>query len=301
MALLTVEHLTKQFGSFSAVRDVSFTVQEGVCATLLGPNGAGKTTTLNMITGLSTPTSGTIALGDGYTLDRRHHLGYLPQHPSFFNWMSAEEYLRFSGELAGLTRQEANERARVLLGKVGLDDAARKRIAGFSGGMKQRLGIAQALIHKPALVILDEPVSALDPFGRREVLDLMQELKKETSILFSTHVLNDAEQVSDDVYMMKGGSLVMSGSLTEVQASFERPVIHLATALPIGEWLDGKSSATWITSVEASELGATLGVTDIAEARDALLNDNALRALGITRFEVGRKSLEDVFVEVMQA
>lgn len=301
MALLTVEHLTKQFGSFTAVEDVSFTVQEGICAALLGPNGAGKTTTLNMITGLSTPTSGAITLGDGYPGDRRHHLGYLPQHPSFFTWMRAEEYLRFSGELAGLTRQEANERARVLLGKVGLTDAARKRIAGFSGGMKQRLGIAQALIHKPALVILDEPVSALDPFGRREVLDLMQELKQETSILFSTHVLNDAEQVSDDVFMMKGGSLVMSGSLTEVQASFERPVIHLATALPIGEWLNGQSAAPWITSVEASEHGVTFGVTDIAAAREALLNDKVLRTLGITRFEVGRKSLEDVFVEVMQA
>ncbi|AOM83593.1 ABC transporter ATP-binding protein [Salisediminibacterium beveridgei] len=301
MTLLTVDQLTKRFGSLTAVDQVSFSVEEGVCAALLGPNGAGKTTALNMITGLSKPTGGTITLDPALKGDRRRHLGYLPQHPTFFNWMSAREYLWFSGELAGLSKNESRERTTDLLEKVGLSDAAKKRIGGFSGGMKQRLGIAQALIHKPALIILDEPVSALDPFGRREVLDLMQELKRETSILFSTHVLNDAEQVSDDVFMMKAGKLVMAGSLTEVHASFERPVIHLATAKPVGDWLHSVRQAPWVMGVEASELAVTLDVTDIAEARDALLSDKALRKLELTRFEVGKKSLEDVFVEVMQS
>lgn len=301
MALLTVEKLTKQFGTLTAVDQVSFTVGDGVCAALLGPNGAGKTTALNMITGLSKPTDGTITLDPALKGDRRKHLGYLPQHPTFFNWMSAREYLWFSGELAGLPKAEARERTADLLTKVGLTDAAKKRIGGFSGGMKQRLGIAQALIHRPALIILDEPVSALDPFGRREVLNLMQELKQETSILFSTHVLNDAEQVSDNVFMMKEGQLVMSGSLAEVHSSFERPVIHIATAHPLGDWLEGMKEAPWLKSMEVSELAVTLNVSEISTARDALLNDRALRKLELTRFEVGKKSLEDVFVEVMQS
>src|SRR5690625_1115198 len=193
---LSVKNLTKKFNSQLAVDNVSFDLNAGQCTALLGPNGAGKTTTLRMIAGLLSPTDGSIQF-EGYENGRdiREKIGYLPQNPVFYAWMTGKEFLVYVGRLAHLSKLEAIQRAEKLLEQVGISHVKNKRIGQYSGGMRQRLGIAQALIHKPALLMLDEPVSSLDPIGRREVLTLLEKLKEETTILFSTHILNDAEEI----------------------------------------------------------------------------------------------------------
>ena len=193
LPLLDVQGLTQIFGATKAVNDISFTIDEGRCAAILGPNGAGKTTTIRMLAGLLSPTSGRIhfqSLPRG--ADRRQLIGYLPQVPAF--WLDDRAGISDSCWQAMRLKREGSCRSRSTewLERVGIAEAAKRRIAGYSGGMKQRLGLAQALIHRPKLLILDEPVSALDPIGRREVMGLLRDLKQETTILFSTHVLHDA-------------------------------------------------------------------------------------------------------------
>lgn len=178
MELLAVRALSKQFAKVSAVKEISFSITAGHCVSLLGPNGAGKTTTLQMLTGLLKPTSGTIAFTINTQGDWRQQIGYLPQYPTFYNWMTGQEFLDYVGKLAHMSTKILKVRSAEMLQLVGLTDAGNRKIGGYSGGMKQRLGIAQALIHSPQLLLLDEPVSALDPLGRREVLDLLNRIKK---------------------------------------------------------------------------------------------------------------------------
>ena len=233
--LLQVNDLTKNYGQHEAVKQISFQIEKGKCIAIIGPNGAGKTTTLQMLAGLLTPTSGTIHFPGSKKKDDRQLIGFLPQHPSFFSWMTAKEFLQFAGKLSHLTKAQLEAKIDEILTFVSLLEVKNKRIGGFSGGMKQRLGLAQALIHDPELLILDEPVSALDPNGRRDVLKMLHELKSRMTILFSTHVLHDAEQVCDSVIMLKEGTIKWDGSLTDLKNNQSASVIKISTA----EAIDG--------------------------------------------------------------
>jgi len=299
MSLIKTTQLTKQFKGTNAVKDVNLFIREGVCTALLGPNGAGKTTTLNMLTGLMKPTSGTIEFDEKYQGDRRKYLGYLPQYPQFYGWMSGEEYVIFAAELAGLPKKEAKIRTEEMLELVGLTLDRKKKISGYSGGMKQRLGIAQALVHQPKLIILDEPVSALDPIGRREVLELMQQLKSRTSILFSTHVLHDAEEVSDDIFIMKKGEVVIEGKLATLQDTYQQPTFFIETESSMENWLESIKQKRWFRHMKLDKNKVTLTVDDLELARNDLLNDSGLQQLKILKFEVAKTSLEDLFMKVM--
>ena len=228
MTLLTVNNLAKTYDGKTAVNNISFEFEYEKCIALIGPNGAGKTTILRTLAGLLKPSEGTIRISDVASNDDvRKYIGYLPQYPVFHPWMTGMEFLVYSGQLAFLSKKEAKNRAEVLLEKVGIADARNMRIGKYSGGMKQRLGIAQAIIHKPKLLILDEPVSSLDPIGRREVLTLMEELKKEMSILFSTHILTDADEVSDALLLLHQGNIVESGSMAMLRQKYQTSTIAL--------------------------------------------------------------------------
>ncbi|WP_341301215.1 ABC transporter ATP-binding protein [Lysinibacillus sp. FSL H8-0500] len=216
--LLQVTGLTKQFAEHRVVDDVSFLLEEKTSTALIGPNGAGKTTTLSMLTGLLKPTTGSVKMQAG---DLRANIGFLPQYPQFHPWLSAVEFTEMAARLNGVAAKQAKMEAQKTLGFVGLGNAQQKKIATFSGGMKQRLGIAQAIVHKPKLLLLDEPVSALDPVGRREVLDLLKGLQQETTILYSTHILNDAEEMTDQLLFLQNGKLVEQGTLREVRQRFD--------------------------------------------------------------------------------
>ena len=223
--MITVEQLTKSFNGKVVVNNVSFSLKEHTSTALIGPNGAGKTTILSMLTGLLKPTSGAVKLTG--VADIRTEIGFLPQYPQFYTWQTAKEAIALYGSLSGMSKDEIKTRIDEVLRFVGLEEASNKKIGAFSGGMKQRLGIAQAIMHKPKLLLLDEPVSALDPVGRREMMNLLKKLQQETTILYSTHILNDAEQMTDQVLFLKKGELVERGSLVDVQQKYADPQIEV--------------------------------------------------------------------------
>ncbi|MGE6752423.1 ATP-binding cassette domain-containing protein [Rossellomorea sp. NPDC071047] len=299
MNVLEVTSLEKKYREKLAVKNLSFQLKQGRCTALLGPNGAGKTTTLNMLAGLITPTNGSISTS-GSPKDIRHLIGYLPQYPSFFEWMSGKEFLTFSGEIAGLTRKTSQYRGEELLELVGLLDGKNRRIGQYSGGMKQRLGIAQALIHQPKLLILDEPVSALDPFGRREVLELLKKLKNETTILFSTHILNDAEQVCEDVLFLHGGVLIEEGPLVEVKKRHQTPRLNMYFSEEVEKYESYLLQKDWVHHLIADGNRLSFEVSELERDRARIFSLISENHWGVTRFETSEQSLEDLFMEVIR-
>lgn len=223
---IVTENLTKSYVSgwpgrppFVALDGLSLTVGRGEIFGFLGPNGAGKTTTLKILLGLVRATSGSALLlgqpaGD---VETRRRIGFLPESPYFYDYLTAEEFLGFYGQLAGLNRAAIAQRITDLLHLVGLVDARARQLRKFSKGMLQRIGLAQALIHDPELVILDEPMTGLDPVGRKQVRDLILSLRdRGKTVFFSTHILHDVEMVCDRVGIMMKGRLVASGRVDEL-------------------------------------------------------------------------------------
>ena len=301
MELLKASDLVKRFGNTNAVRGINFHIEEGRCVSLLGPNGAGKTTTLKMLSGLLEPTSGSIDFKGEKAKDLRQFIGYLPQYPAFYNWMSGKEFLVFAGQLAKLNRKEAQKRSEELLERVGLTNAKKRKIGGYSGGMKQRLGLAQALIHRPKLLILDEPVSALDPLGRREVLDMMREIKEETTILFSTHVLHDAEEISDDILIMHAGEIAISGSLESVMEEYRQPILQIEFESQATDWLKSIASYSFVSEVNSQGNKTSIVLKDMVSGKQTLLKEIVDRKLPIRKFEISQTTLEDLFMKVVKA
>ncbi len=220
-----------------ALRGIDFSVRAGDVTGLLGPNGAGKTTTLKTILGMLKPTRGTVRLFGAEITDRaaRARLGFLTEQPYFYDYLTAPEFLDLCGVLCGVDRPTRIRRTRELLEQVGLASSGSLRLRKYSKGMLQRLGLAQALIHDPALVILDEPMSGLDPLGRSLVRDVILSLKKKgTTVLFSTHILPDVEALCDQVIVLAGGRVAAAGTVLEMGAEadpgFEVVVQHLAAA-----------------------------------------------------------------------
>ncbi|KGP89842.1 ABC transporter ATP-binding protein [Pontibacillus chungwhensis BH030062] len=300
MSFIHVQHLNKQFDGTAVIEDVSFQLEKGMCVSLLGPNGAGKTTTLRILSGLMKPTSGIITFeGKSNKEDIRSWIGYLPQYPVFHNWMSGREFLIYVARLAYLSKKEAASRADQLLQKVGLHDAKNRRIGKYSGGMKQRLGIAQAMIHRPKLIMLDEPVSSLDPNGRREVLNLIDELKKETTILFSTHILSDAEEVSDRLLLLHNGTLHHSGTIEELQATQAVNRIILRFDSQPERYIEQLDSLPEVIHIEQNREALYIEANKIEAARSAILHQAAQYQWPLTSFEIGRLSLEELFMKVV--
>lgn len=301
-SLLRIQDLKKNFGNVSPVKGISFQIERGSCTALLGPNGAGKTTTLRMLAGLMEPSSGLVEYSGNQIGAWRNRLGYLPQYPKFYGWMTGREYITFSAEISGLRGKKAAQRTEEVLLQVGLKDAAKRRISGYSGGMKQRLGLAQALVHEPDILLLDEPVSALDPLGRREVMDMIRELRgDEITILFSTHVLHDAEEICDEMVFMVNGTIAEQGSLTELRARYRQPVIYMAieSGAAGAQWLQSLETRSFVTEADIGKDWAKLTVNDVTTARSKLMEEISLKALPLVRFEAGTSTLEDMFMKVV--
>lgn len=218
------------------VGPLDLTVSAGEIVGLIGANGAGKTTTLKLLLGLLVPDSGQVELA-GVPLNRgdwRQHVGYLPEQPAFYEYLSGREFLFFVGELFGLEKKVLTARVSSLLERVGIAESANRRIRTYSKGMQQRLGIAQALLNEPKLLLFDEPMSGLDPIGRRFVRDLLLELRAQgCSILFSTHIIPDAEFACDRIALMRRGQLVAVGTVDELlglPSGFEIAAVRPALA-----------------------------------------------------------------------
>ena len=308
-AAVSVTGLTKHFPGVQALTDLTLEVPAGSIYGFLGPNGAGKTTAIKMLAGLARPTRGSATVA-GIPLEAgaryRRSIGYLGQEPRFYDWMTGRETLRYVASLHPSATAMDGASSDDLLRRVGLADAAERRTRTYSGGMRQRLGIAQALVGRPAVLLLDEPVSALDPIGRKEVLDLMEQLKGETTVFYSTHILDDVQRVSDHVAIVDHGRLVRAAPTAELLASFT------LDRLSVG--LGGATDATAVDlaalpGVRSVESGDRVGdtrsfvlriVPDAAAAiQRAVTAYAAANDFTLTENHLVRLDLEDVFLRLV--
>ena len=306
---ITTAGLTKHYPGVAALTDLSLDVPAGTVYGFLGPNGAGKSTTIKLLAGLTAPTSGSAAVAGIPVSDGpryRREVGYLAQDPRFYDWMTGRDTVRFVASLAADRDATDGGRIDAILRRVGLADAADRRTGTYSGGMRQRLGIAQALVGSPSVLLLDEPVSALDPIGRREVLDLMRELKGETTVFYSTHILEDVERVSDHVAILDGGRLVRAAPTDQLLASFQEDRLQVV--------LDGATAAA---TVDLATLPGVIDVEPIdapgrartyhvrvqpgaaATVQTAVTRYAAEHDLIVTENHLVRLGLEDVFLRLI--
>jgi len=213
---LVIDRLSKQYKNKIAVDRISLKLQKGVYG-LLGANGAGKTTLMRMICGILKPTSGTISF-DGMDVSEENYrsiLGYLPQDFGYYPEFSGQDFLLYMAALKGIPKPKAKRRSNELLELVSLQEVAKKKIKTYSGGMKQRLGIAQALLNNPKLLVLDEPTAGLDPKERVRFRNLIERLSKDSIVLLSTHIVSDIEHIADDILIMQGGQMIYQGEWTD--------------------------------------------------------------------------------------
>ncbi|MDK2991609.1 MAG: type transport system ATP-binding protein [Clostridiales bacterium] len=271
MNTLEVYGLSKSFGSQKVIDGVSFTVPENCVYGFIGVNGAGKTTTMKMIVGLLKADGGTIdvcgeRVSFGATKTNRF-IGYLPDVPEFYGYMCPGDYLKLCGEIVGLDDKVSKTRISELLELVGLEKA-NKKIAGFSRGMKQRLGVAQALLGEPKLLICDEPTSALDPIGRKEILDILQRIKGRTTVVFSTHILSDVERICDRVAVLSKGKIALETSIDSLKTRRNSKSVTLEFA----------------EEVDADEVARVL----------------TANGLPLEKCEVGERSIESLLLEAVK-
>ncbi len=219
---LVIDRLSKQYKNRIAVDRISLRLTPGVYG-LLGANGAGKTTLMRMLCGILKPTGGTVTLDgeDVSTEEYRSKLGYLPQDFGYYPEFTGQDFLMYMASLKGLEKSYAKKRVKELLELVGLGEKGRKRVKTYSGGMKQRLGVAQALLNSPELLVLDEPTAGLDPKERVRFRNLIRELGKDSIVLLSTHIVSDIEHIADEILMMKDGQLIYQGEWTNENGDLE--------------------------------------------------------------------------------
>ncbi|MCC7353101.1 MAG: ABC transporter ATP-binding protein [Anaerolineae bacterium] len=306
MEAIRCEKLTKRYNSVTALDSLDLTVPAGIVFGFLGPNGAGKTTTIKLLSGLTRPTAGRawlagaeVTAGDGMA---RARYGYLPEEPTMYGWMSGREFLTFSGQLFGLGGRALAARVEELLEVVDLKEAARRRVGGYSRGMRQRLGLAQSLINRPPVLLLDEPVSALDPMGRREALSLLDRLRREATVFMSTHILADVERVCDRVAILDHGRLVTEAGQAELREKYATPVFEMELeGTGAAEMLRAKiAGESWLA--QATAQGDTLRVvaSDLTAAKEELPRAVVANGLTLRRYELKLPSLEDVFVRLVR-
>jgi ABC-2 type transport system ATP-binding protein len=295
MAMLEARGLVKRFGKHVAVNNLNLQLKQNECLALLGPNGAGKTTTLHMLAGLIAPTDGVI-WSENKALSK-DKIGFLPQHPVFFNWMYPKEYLLLAGTLTGMPNRMKKERIQYVLKLTGLLKAQTQKIGSFSGGMKQRLGIAQAILHEPQILLLDEPVSALDPAGRIDVMNILNELKHDMAILFSTHVLHDAEQVCDKALIMRAGKGISYENIKDWKGNQLKERYCLETS----ETLQVELLRNLYEVIEVEETKKVVGILKPGVTPNMLLQSCFEQHIQVRYFGTEEKSLEERYMEVMES
>lgn len=301
--------LTKTYGLLKAVDSLDLCVKSGEIFGFLGPNGAGKTTTLKMLAGLTRPDSGKIVLmgseaGFGGQ-QGRERLGYLPDVPECYGYMTAKEFLSLGASLYGMTAQESRSRVAELMSLVGLE-GVKKRIGSYSRGMKQRIGIAQALINNPEIVLMDEPVSALDPEGRYDVIEILRQIKGKTTVFFSTHIISDIERVCDSIAIISKGRLLEHGSVAELKEKYDNNTISISLPKDTDQsvsdaFLEKIGSRSWSEGAEAlTSVKFRVKVNSRKSAQSdipKLLSESGIPLESMDSVSI---SLEDVFLEVIK-
>jgi ABC-2 type transport system ATP-binding protein len=307
MAAIQTENLSKYYKDVRALDGLDLEVPDNVIFGFLGPNGAGKTTAVKLLTGFAHPTRGSARVADEAVKPDNSALkeliGLLPDVPAFYNWMSAREYLRFTGRLYTIPADELANRVEELLDLVGLSKQAHRRIGGFSRGMRQRLGIAQALINRPRVLFLDEPTSALDPVGKREVLDLIIQLKTKSTVFMSSHNLSEVERVCDMVGIINRGRLLTVSSVESLQKKFARSVFEIEFLEEAGSFLKTLQGISWLQEPEMVIKNGLpvvrVQASDTQYAREELPGLVAASGLTLSRYELVLPNLEDIFMQIL--
>jgi ABC-2 type transport system ATP-binding protein len=306
-AAIEVRGLTKHYGAVTAIDALDLQVPTGSVFGFLGPNGAGKTTTLRILASLARGSSGTatiagVAVGAGEP-NRLGLIGYLDQDPRFHGWMTGRELLELVGRLFGMGGSQLANAVDEALERVGLADAGGRAIGGYSGGMRQRLGLAQAILNRAPVLLLDEPVSALDPEGRRDVLEIIRGLAGQSTVLFSTHILNDVERICDRVAIIDRGRLVTEGPMEELLARHAQPIYVIEPVSPAPEIMERLSAALravpGVSGVEAMHGTLRVAVSSEDDMSRAMLGALAAAGIPLLTFERQRPTLEDVFLQLV--
>jgi ABC-2 type transport system ATP-binding protein len=301
--------LAKTFNGTTALKGLSLRVPRNSIFGFLGPNGAGKTTTIKLLLGLARPSSGSGKVFGrdiaSESVEIRRHIGYLAQVPSYYAHMTARETLRFKARFYYSGPAKAlEERIEESLEMVQLDDKADRPIKGFSGGERQRLGIAQAQIHHPDLLILDEPAANLDPMGRRDVLRIMEELRKHSTVFYSTHILDDVQRVSDTVAILNRGELLTQAPIEEILAGSGGAVYNMTIKGGYEAAYARITAQPWVSGVSVNQANGRarlkINVTDEQSAEDELISLAVGGGSVVTEFGRGRHGLEEVFVEMVE-
>lgn len=305
MDILQIRHLSKSFGKHKVIDDLSFSVPEHSIFGFIGKNGAGKTTTMKMILGLLQADRGQITVcGEEVSFGQtktNQSIGYLPDVPEFYPYMRPKEYLHLCGDITGLSKEKIKTRSEELLTLVGLE-GVNKKIGSFSRGMKQRLGIAQALLNEPRLLICDEPTSALDPVGRKDILDILKQFKGKTTVLFSTHILSDVERICDRVAVLNSGKLALTGTMAELKAQHKADGLRIefATTADKEHFLSAPQIMPFSENIEQTDAMIIIHIHDVLETEAAVLDVLLQKQIMPLKLEVMEPAIENLFLEVVK-
>ena len=307
--VIETNSLSKAYKNVTALKSLDLKVAQHSIFGFLGPNGAGKTTTIKLLLGLARPTGGSGSIF-GYDIQRqnveiRRRVGYLAQDPRFYESMTARDTLRFTlGFFFNGPKNKIEERIEETIELVGLADKADRSIRGFSGGERQRLGIAQAQVNYPDLLILDEPAASLDPMGRHDVLEVMERLRKYTTIFYSTHILDDVQKVSDTVCILNRGELVAEAPIQELLSGSGKVIFQMQTRGDIQQIRPLIAAQPWVTSVQVEQSNGRaewqVSVSDPNAAEDQLLSlVMSVTGVKVTSFGQSKLDLEEVFMNLV--
>lgn len=308
--MIEIEHLTKRYGGHTAVSDLNFTVDSGQIYGFLGPNGAGKSTTMNIMTGCLSATEGAVRI-DGHDIfeepeQAKRLIGYLPEQPPLYMNETPEEYLRFVGEAKGLRGTELERQIDEVIRQTGIEGVARRRISALSKGYKQRVGIAQALLGNPKVIILDEPTVGLDPIQIIEIRDLIKELGQTHTVIFSSHILSEVQTICDQIIMIAKGKLVAFDTPENLEQHLLTPnEVILTTDTPASEvrtLLEGISNITEL-SLEEPDSGLVTAriktdLSDVYQISRAVFSAFAASGNTLLELAVKKANLEDIFLEL---
>ena len=306
---VVLRNVTKSFGSFRALNSISFGIKEGEIFGYIGPNGAGKTTTMKILVGLISDFQGEVSIG-GYQVPKRKDeihklLGYLPQTVAFQEWRTVNHALKTLGKLSGLSDAEVEGRIPEILDLLGLADVRHKKISQLSGGMTQKVGLAQALLHEPKLLVLDEPLGGLDPLSRHQFKDIVLKLgQKGTTILFSSHILSDVQDVADRIGIINRGRIKQVGTLNELKSRLSsKKTIEVLLSYVSDKWQEFGAIKN-VTTVEQPSPGRVLVKLETNADEDQVVNDIVqsivklgIRVRGITLLE---PSLDEIYLNYVQ-
>ena len=302
--MIKVVGLKKSYGRLEALKSISFEVEKGSVFGFIGRNGAGKTTTMNILTGLIKFNGGKIFIKGKDFLKNKQELvrsiGYLPETPTFYNYMNAYEYLNFIARIIGYDLKKSSKSVGKLLETVKLAKQGKRRIGGYSRGMKQRLALAVAFMNSPEILFLDEPASALDPEGRVEMLELIEGLKdNKITIFLSTHILNDAERVCDKICIIDEGKILLTKNLSELHETYIQPIFDVEFEEDPEEAVNSLKKLSWVESIKENGRRISIYVKDIDHAKREILKEISKLNTNVTSYQIRKSTLEDIFMRIV--